>query len=624
MIDIAYNKQIKTKYNITSYPTLFVYKEGQLLNRSTGYRTKSVLVSQLKGYYPNLNTSKVNLPAKAAANQPIPLAKLGEKSPPRPMLVADENLASAAKQYPFLAVMGFMGWCGYCDQMNQTILNLSRELQGEVAFAVIDIEKNNATKSQYNITSYPTTLIFRNGSMVKTVKGYQRKASFVATLKQIDPALDTSRVTVEKASPAKAPRPRLTPEQACVNMTKSDQPMLSAFVVSRCPFGLQMQRIMANITDMIPEAARYMEVRYIGSALENGTITSMHGEQEAQENLRQICIREEQSDKYWDYVRCYMKEGKSEECLKFASVDADKLGSCMEDTGRGSAYAREDFAQASKYGITGSPTMVMGGKVVYESDFSTNTTNSRSPEALKELLCCGFDKEPDFCEKQLDPSRAATMFYVKLPPKPKLTPEQACFNMTKSDQPMLSAFVVSRCPFGLQMQRIMANITDMIPEAARYMEVRYIGSALENGTITSMHGEQEAQENLRQICIREEQPDKYWNYVKCYMKEGKSEECLKSTSVDTGKLDSCMDDTGRGSAYAKEDFAQASKYGITGSPTLVMGGKEVSEFDFATNTTNGRSPEALKELLCCGFDKEPDFCEVRLNESRAATMYSKN
>jgi protein-disulfide isomerase len=108
------------------------------------------------------------------------------------------------------------------------------------------------------------------------------------------------------------------------------------------------------------------------------------------------------------------------------------------------------------------------------------------------------------------------------------------------------------------------------------------------------------------------------------MKEGKSEECLKSASVDADKLDSCMEDTGRGSAYAQKDFAQAGKYDITGSPTLIMGGKEVSEFDFATNTTNGRSPEALKELLCCGFDKEPDFCGVKLNESRAATMYNIN
>jgi hypothetical protein len=52
----------------------------------------------------------------------------------------------------------------------------------------------------------------------------------------------------------------------------------------------------------------------------------------------------------------------------------------------------------------------MGGKIVYESDFATNTTNSRSPEAVKELICCGFSDVPDFCEQRLNTSRAATMY----------------------------------------------------------------------------------------------------------------------------------------------------------------------------------------------------------------------
>jgi hypothetical protein len=40
-----------------------------------------------------------------------------------------------------------------------------------------------------------------------------------------------------------------------------------------------------------------MKARYIGT-VSGTTITAMHGEAEAKENLRQICIREEQSTKY--------------------------------------------------------------------------------------------------------------------------------------------------------------------------------------------------------------------------------------------------------------------------------------------------------------------------------------
>jgi thioredoxin 1 len=199
-------------------------------------------------------------------------------------------------------------------------------------------------------------------------------------------------------------------------------------------------------------------------------------------------------------------------------------------------------------------------------------------------------------------------------------PEQICANMTKSDKPLLEAFVVSLCPFGLQMQRIMADIISELPQSKDHIKVRYIGSTA-NGAVTSMHGNKEAQENLRQICIREEQPDKYWNYVSCYMKEGKPAECLKSLRIDVNELDSCTNDSARGLAYAQEDFDLADKFGVTGSPTLTMNNKIVSEFDFATDTTNGRSPEALKELLCCGFNIQPSFCARNLNTTPSRTMF---
>jgi hypothetical protein len=117
-------------------------------------------------------------------------------------------------------------------------------------------------------------------------------------------------------------------------MTKSDQPMLSAYIVSRCPFGLQMQRIMANIVESIPEAAEYLEVRYIGSAFENGTITSMHGKRRPRRTSGRSAFARSSRTSIGIYVRCYMKEGKSEECLKTAAIGLDELNSCTDDISR--------------------------------------------------------------------------------------------------------------------------------------------------------------------------------------------------------------------------------------------------------------------------------------------------
>ena len=692
-----------------------------------------------------------------------------------PLEFSDNNVASALNNSSFLILDFYYPGCGPCKIMNNTTMQLSNELKGQVQFGRMNVRDmdNSQTVKKYKISAYPTLLFFNEGVLVNRIKGSTNKSDLLAEIKDLMPGLDVSNVkNVAAASPKASPEPELASVQACANETKSDKPLLEAFIVSRCPFGLQMQRIMAETISKLPQAGEYLKVRYIGS-VSNNTITSMHGDEEAQENLRQICIRDEQGSNYWDYVSCYMKDGNSTGCLKSSSVDEGKLSACVNDSSRGLTYAQKDFDLANKFNITGSPTLTLNNKIASEFDFATSTINGRSPEALKELMCCGFNKEPSFCQQPLNKTQAITMFQVnapttttatqepqgkiiplilpgtknpaqamsitddtinstisqyrpllvvvgytdscgycrlfnvtiselasqlqgqitfamidtqrnkaakarynitgvptslifkdgklvdeivgnqqksnvvaklleiepklntskvktanaaatpKAPAKPKLTPEQVCINMTKSDQPLLQAFVVSKCPFGLQMQRIMSNITSESKDIGKYLMVRYIGSLdTANNTIKSMHGVDEAQENLRQICIREEQPGKYWDYVSCYMKQGKSADCQKSVSLDVDKMNACTNDSSRGMAYAQKDFDLASKFKITGSPTMLMNDKIVKESDFATNKTNSRSPEAVKDLLCCGFNKEPSFCSMQLNSSRMATMFS--
>lgn len=414
-------------YKAFSYPTILIFDEGVLVNRMKGNISKSELLGELKKIEPHLDECRVKLPRsdpvdaktgiapgsampESAAKEPggmaIPLTKEGKKNPYSAMLITDDTIDSAISQHqPLLVIVGFTNPCPYCELFNVTINELIGELQGQVAFGMIDTRPNIKTREKYNITRIPATLIFKDGKFAGIVQGNKNKATIVAKLKEIQPSLNTSKI-----APPPAP-PKLTAEQVCVNMTKSDQPLLQAFVVARCPFGLQMQRIMADIIKQSEETEDYLKVMYIGSVdAENNTIKAMHGEAEAQENLRQICIREEQPDKYWDYMRCYMKEGKTGDCLKSTSIDIGELDSCTNDSSRGLIYAQEDFDVASEFKITGSPTMVMNGEIVKESHFATNSTNARSPQAVKELLCCGFNEEPSFCSMELNGSRAATMF----------------------------------------------------------------------------------------------------------------------------------------------------------------------------------------------------------------------
>lgn len=189
---------------------------------------------------------------------------------------------------------------------------------------------------------------------------------------------------------------------------------------------------------------------------------------------------------------------------------------------------------------------------------------------------------------------------------------KTCEAVQKEDTSALEAFVVSQCPFGLQMQRVLAELVSKIPSLKESIKVKYIG-AIENGKITAMHGDAEAQENLKQICIREE-TSKYWEYISCYLKDGDSNKCSTSLGID---VSSCISNPEKGLKYAQADFNFANTYGVQGSPTLFINGQKADEFGFG-----GRTAEALKQVVCCGTTTQPQACSQVLSTETAATGFS--
>jgi len=193
---------------------------------------------------------------------------------------------------------------------------------------------------------------------------------------------------------------------------------------------------------------------------------------------------------------------------------------------------------------------------------------------------------------------------------------KTCDEIAKTDKAELDAYVVSQCPYGLQMQRVLADVVKSAPTLSENIKVKYIG-AIVDGKITSMHGDAEAQENLKQICIREEQASKYWDYVSCYMKAGNTDACLTSTGIDNAKLTACATDANRGLAFAQKDFDLNTQYNISGSPTIILNGQVVSEFDFG-----GRTSDAIKSLICCGSQTQASVCSQTLSTTEAAPSFS--
>jgi len=181
---------------------------------------------------------------------------------------------------------------------------------------------------------------------------------------------------------------------------KNEKPDVKLFVMSYCPYGLQMEKVFLPVYDLLKEKAN-MGIYFVDYI--------MHGKQEIDENLRQYCIEKEEKEKYSAYLNCFLKAGEFEKCLKETNIDQARMNSCIAQTDKEykitelyndkNSWISGYYPQFNvykelndKYGVQGSPTLVINDKIV---------NVERTPQALKEAICQAFNNPPQECQKEL-------------------------------------------------------------------------------------------------------------------------------------------------------------------------------------------------------------------------------
>jgi thioredoxin 1 len=73
-------------------------------------------------------------------------------------------------------------WCGPCKIQSPILKELADELGDRVRVIKIDVDKNNALASQYQIQSVPTLIVFKNGKPIWRQSGVVTKAVLKSVL----------------------------------------------------------------------------------------------------------------------------------------------------------------------------------------------------------------------------------------------------------------------------------------------------------------------------------------------------------------------------------------------------------------------------------------------------------
>ncbi len=192
-------------------------------------------------------------------------------------------------------------------------------------------------------------------------------------------------------------------------MEKREKPEVDVFVMSHCPFGTQIEKGLLPVWDLLGDKVD-LNIRFVDYA--------MHGEKEVKEQLRQYCVGEQGKLKLRKYLGCFLKEGEEgDRCVKEAGVDSGELAACTKKVDKefGVIKALEDKSNwkgrfppfpihaemAQKYGVRGSPTLVINDVVV---------ESGRSPKAIRDAICKGFKEQPPECSKEIDDANPSPGF----------------------------------------------------------------------------------------------------------------------------------------------------------------------------------------------------------------------
>jgi protein-disulfide isomerase len=187
----------------------------------------------------------------------------------------------------------------------------------------------------------------------------------------------------------------------------------------------------------------------------------------------------------------------------------------------------------------------------------------------------------------------------------------SCESVTKTDNPVLTAYVSSDCSHCKNAEKAMTSAITQVPDLASKITLRYAGTIDSSGAIISFLGSDTAgQENLRQACIQAEQHDVFWPYVACMSDGGTTESCSATAKVNLNQVNACMADDSRGLAIIKADIDAANAHSISGTPSFFLNDEQsVSDVDFG-----GRVADSYKQIVCCGSNTPADFCATTLTE----------
>ncbi len=95
------------------------------------------------------------------------------------------NFSDIIKSHIPVIIDAYAEWCGPCKIQSPILREVASELGDKVKVIKIDVDKNPAVASKYDIRGVPTLMIFKDGDMKYRQAGVHSKPQLMTVLNSI-------------------------------------------------------------------------------------------------------------------------------------------------------------------------------------------------------------------------------------------------------------------------------------------------------------------------------------------------------------------------------------------------------------------------------------------------------
>lgn len=74
-------------------------------------------------------------------------------------------------------------WCGPCKMIAPIVKEIADEYDGKILVGKVNVDEELDLTMQYNVSSIPTLMVFKNGQLVNRAVGYREKDEILKMLK---------------------------------------------------------------------------------------------------------------------------------------------------------------------------------------------------------------------------------------------------------------------------------------------------------------------------------------------------------------------------------------------------------------------------------------------------------